>query len=563
MSPRRQRHASYLLAPWFPLASRAVTDQNNAAKNSQSVQVAVVGCGAWGKNLVRNFHALGALSVVCDASTAALEEAAKNHPGIRTTTSFDDVLKDPSLHALVIAAPAAAHGSLVAQALKAGKDVFVEKPLCLDPVEGRALVDLAKERGRVLMVGHLLWYHPAVLKLKELVDSGEMGRVQYIYSTRLNLGRFRREENILWSFAPHDVSVILGLLGEMPDRVQADGGYYLHDRISDVTTSLLSFPSGTKAHIFVSWLHPYKEQKLVVVGDKQMAVFDDGEAERKLVVYPHSIAWKNQVPVATRAEARVVAVDATEPLRAECSHFLDRVRDRARPRTDGEEALRVLTVLERCQRACEPANAPAAPAPAPQPAAKSWKAHESAFIDDGVEIGAGTQIWHVSHLMKGTRIGERCRIGQNVVIGPNVVVGDGVKIQNNVSVYQGVTLEDDVFCGPSMVFTNVMNPRSEIVRMDELKPTLVRRGATLGANCTIVCGTTIGRWAFVGAGAVVADDVPDFALMVGVPARRKGWMCRCGVKLAPPAADGRVACAACQRSYLRDGDALREAEVTA
>lgn len=526
-------------------------------KAAKSVpNVGVIGCGAWGKNLVRNFHALGALRVVCDASQAALDEAAKNHAGIRTTSSVDELLNDKALDAVVIAAPAAAHGALVAAALKAGKDVFVEKPLCLDPVEGRTLVDLAASKGRVLMVGHLLWYHPAVLKLKELIAAGEIGRVQYIYSTRLNLGRLRREENVLWSFAPHDVSVILGLLGEMPDRIQAEAGHYLHEKISDVTTSLFSFPSGTKAHIFVSWLHPFKEQKLVVVGDKNMAVFDDGEPEKKLVLYPHSITWKNHVPIATKAEGKVVPVEATEPLRAECQHFLDRVRDRARPRTDGEEALRVLTVLERCQRAT--GSNIEKPAAAASVTAKNYKAHESAFIDDGVEIGEGTTIWHVSHLMKGTKLGKKCRIGQNVVIGPNVTVGDGCKIQNNVSVYTGVTLEDDVFCGPSMVFTNVMNPRSEIVRMDELKPTLIKKGATLGANSTIVCGHTVGRYAFVAAGAVVASDVADYALMMGVPAKRKGWMCKCGVQLRGLSSAATETCAACGQSYKRDGESVQE-----
>ncbi|MBK8127274.1 MAG: N-acetyltransferase [Elusimicrobia bacterium] len=159
--------------------------------------------------------------------------------------------------------------------------------------------------------------------------------------------------------------------------------------------------------------------------------------------------------------------------------------------------------------------------------------HESAFIDEDVVIGPGTQIWHVSHVLKGSRIGAKCKIGQNVVIGPRVTVGDGVKIQNNVSVYEGVTLEDNVFCGPSMVFTNVFNPRSEINRMGEIRPTVVKRGATLGANCTIVCGVTIGEYAFVGAGAVVTKDVPPFALVVGNPARPTGWMCRCGTKRGP------------------------------
>jgi UDP-2-acetamido-3-amino-2,3-dideoxy-glucuronate N-acetyltransferase len=162
---------------------------------------------------------------------------------------------------------------------------------------------------------------------------------------------------------------------------------------------------------------------------------------------------------------------------------------------------------------------------------RKFFAHDSAFIDEGVEIGEGTSIWHVSHVLKGSKIGNGCKIGQNVVIGPNAVIGDGVKVQNNVSVYEGVTLEDHVFCGPSMVFTNVFNPRSEIPRMEELKPTLVKKGATLGANSTIVCGTTIGKYAFIGAGAVVTKDVPDYALVVGSPARITGWMCECGLKL--------------------------------
>jgi UDP-2-acetamido-3-amino-2,3-dideoxy-glucuronate N-acetyltransferase len=180
--------------------------------------------------------------------------------------------------------------------------------------------------------------------------------------------------------------------------------------------------------------------------------------------------------------------------------------------------------------------------------------HESAFIDEDVEIGEGTSIWHVSHILRHSRIGKDCRIGQNVVVGPNVRVGNGVKIQNNVSVYEGVTLEDDVFCGPSMVFTNVFNPRSEIRRMDELRPTLVRRGATLGANCTIVCGVTIGQYAFVGAGAVVTRDVPDFALVVGNPARIIGWMCACGNRLEQNGNGSSGTCVSCQRAYRMAGD---------
>jgi UDP-2-acetamido-3-amino-2,3-dideoxy-glucuronate N-acetyltransferase len=517
-------------------------------------RIGCIGAGYWGRNLVRNFAELGALSRVCDASASTRAAVAERYPGVRCSDSVDEVLADGEIAGVVIATPAETHGALVRRALEAGKDVLVEKPLCLDIEEGRALVELAEKKGRILMVGHLLWYHPAVLRLREMVRAGELGRIQYIYSNRLNLGRIRREENILWSFAPHDVSVILGLLGDMPEDVQAQGGNYLHERIADVTVSLLSFASGVKAHIFVSWLHPFKEQKLIVVGDRKMAVFDDVQPEHKLVVYPHVIDWRDHVPVPTQAAAEPVPVEKGEPLRAECAHFLDCVQTRQRPRTDGHEAVRVLTVLQRCEEALRGAkNGGAARHGGGQKNGldkPGYFAHESAFIDPGVVIGTGTSIWHVSHVMKGSRIGKDCRIGQNVVIGPSATIGDGVKIQNNVSVYEGVTLEDHVFCGPSMVFTNVYNPRSEIRRMDELRPTLVRHGATLGANCTVVCGVTIGAYAFVAAGAVVTRDVPDYALVLGNPGRVAGWMCSCGNRLKFEADDQGV-CTACSKRYRK------------
>jgi UDP-2-acetamido-3-amino-2,3-dideoxy-glucuronate N-acetyltransferase len=284
---------------------------------------------------------------------------------------------------------------------------------------------------------------------------------------------------------------------------------------------------------------------LIVVGDRKMAVFDDLEKKDKLLLYPHSIDWKDNLPVANKADAQRVELEQGEPLRAECRHFLECVATRSKPRTDGEEGLRVLSVLQQCQEALEQA-APRLTRPAFKPA-KPYFAHESAFVDDGVEIGEGTSIWHTSHILKGSRIGKNCKIGQNVVVGPHVIVGDGVKIQNNVSVYEGVTLEDHVFCGPSMVFTNVFNPRSEIPRMKEIKQTLVKRGATLGANSTILCGITIGRYAFIGAGAVVTKDVPDHALVVGNPGRVTGWMCLCGVKLHVK--DDKASCPSCGHQY--------------
>src|SRR5262249_34027974 len=338
-------------------ASRLVTDQRLGGpaavgvKGMTPLRIGCIGAGYWGRNHVRNFKELGVLRWVCDPSPSSRAAISQQYPDVRCTDSVDEVLVDREVDGVVIATPADTHAALVRQALEAGKDVFVEKPLCLDIAEGGELVMLAERRRRVLMVGHLLWYHPAVLRLDEMIRSGELGRIQYIYSNRLNLGRIRREENILWSFAPHDVSVILGLLGEMPEDVQAQGGNYLHQKIADVTVSLLSFPSGVKAHILVSWLHPFKEQKLIVVGDRKMAVFDDMQPDHKLVLYRHVIDWKDQIPVPTQGAAEPIPVEKAEPLRAECAHFLECIRTRQRPRTDGHEALRVLTVLQQCEDA--------------------------------------------------------------------------------------------------------------------------------------------------------------------------------------------------------------------
>jgi len=496
-------------------------------------KIAVVGTGYWGKNLVRNFYALEALHTVCDTNPETLQSFIKQYPGIKGASSYAEVLSNPEIKGIVISTPAETHANLAREALLAGKDIYVEKPLCLSESEGEQLSDLAEKSGRLLMVGHLLWYHPVVLRLKELIDSGKLGRLQYIYSNRLNMGKLRREENVLWSFAPHDISVILGLTDEMPESIRAQGGNFLHQQIADTTVTLLNFASGIKAHIFVSWLHPFKEQKLVVVGDKQMAVFDDTVPwKEKLKLYPHSVEWTGNIPVANKAEAEQVEVLQEEPLRAECLHFLECIQTRNKPRTDAREGLQVLRVLNACQASMEQEKKIVLSTKHSNKV--QYFAHESSIVDANVEIGEGTKIWHFSHVLSGSKIGKRCNIGQNAVIGPNVTIGDGCKIQNNVSVYEGVTLEGNVFCGPSMVFTNVMNPRAAISRKNELCKTLVRKGVTFGANCTIVSGIEIGEYAFIGAGAVVIKNVPAYALMVGNPARQVGWMSRFGKKMELP-----------------------------
>lgn len=315
----------------------------------EQVRVGQIGLGRWGKNILRNLNGLGVLVAACDQDEATLSAKASEYPGVHFTSDYEEVLEDPTIQAVAIATPAVTHFKLVREALRAGKDVFVEKPLALRTREGFELVMLARQQKRILMVGHVLQYHPAVLKLRQMITSGELGKIHYLSSNRLNLGQVRTEENILWSFAPHDISVILSLINDEPHRVSAFGGAFLNQGVFDTTLSTLEFANDVKAHIYVSWLHPYKEQKLVVVGSKSMAVFDD-QAKDKLLLYPHEIAWRDgKFPIAQMANATPVPIPPAEPLREELAHFVSCVLSRKEPKTNGEEALRVLRVLHALQ----------------------------------------------------------------------------------------------------------------------------------------------------------------------------------------------------------------------
>ncbi len=491
-------------------------------------KIAVIGAGYWGKNLIRNFAELGALRSIIDADAAAAQRLADAHGAL--VQDFDEALSDEAVEAVVIATPAAQHAAMVERALAAGRHVFVEKPMALDATEGRRLVDRAAEAGRVLMVGHLLQYHPAFLELKRRVQGGEIGQLRYVYSNRMSLGQFRQEENALWSFAPHDISMILALTQQMPTTVQALGHSYLTPSVADVTHTHLSFANGVNAHILVSWLHPFKDHKMVVIGDRAMIVFDDTQPwESKLRLYRHGVEWRDVRPFPIKAEGQAIALEAAEPLRLECEHFLSAIRG-GEVRTDGEEGLRVLRVLAAAQTSIDEKRSVDIGKESVG-RLDGTKIHESAYVGRTARIGAGTKVWHFSHIMDGVVIGRDCSFGQNVVVGPDVTVGDGCKVQNNVSIYKGVTLGDGVFCGPSCVFTNVLTPRAEINRQGEFLPTPVGRGASIGANATIVCGHALGEYCMVAAGAVVTRDVPAFALMAGVPARRIGWVSRAGERL--------------------------------
>ncbi len=308
--------------------------------------IAVAGAGYWGVNHVRNFYELDALGTVCDTSEKSLSRIAERFRGARTETDFDKVLSDASIRGVVIATPAEYHFRMALSAIEAGKDVLVEKPLTLSVEEGERLVRLARERGAILMVGHLLEYHPAVLRLRELISTGALGHLRYIYSSRLNLGKVRREENILWSFAPHDIAIILRLVGSLPAKVAATGGAYLQPAIADVTVTHLEFIGGVRAHIFVSWLHPYKEQRMSVIGSSRMALFDDVVKQDKLRVFDQGVELIDGEMVTRRNEGVSETIAADEPLRSQCLHFLECIKTRRIPLTDGESGLRVLRVLD-------------------------------------------------------------------------------------------------------------------------------------------------------------------------------------------------------------------------
>ncbi len=324
------------------------------------MKIGLVGCGYWGRNIARNLHQMGLLGAVCDPSAKVLESVPKLYPGALATKSLADLLKSKEIDAIAIAAPAAQHAAIAKAALTAGKDVFVEKPLALDVKEAKALLDLARKKKRILMVGHILQYHPAIRQLKNLVDAGDLGDIQYVYSNRLNLGKIRHEENILWSFAPHDISVILLLLGRLPRSVATTGESWLRKGVADVTMTTLEFDKGARAHIFVSWLHPFKEQKLVVVGSKRMAVFDDVIKEGKLRIFDKGVDWVDSQPVIRQTSESTLFFPDLEPLREELLHFADSVRTRKTPHTDGKNGLDVLRVLDAGQRSLDHGGKPVA-----------------------------------------------------------------------------------------------------------------------------------------------------------------------------------------------------------
>jgi predicted dehydrogenase len=322
---------------------------------TRPLSVGVVGLGYWGPNLARNFAAIpgAAVTYLCDGDEAARARVSRTLPTARVTADLDELLADPDLDAIALATPVATHAELAVRVLEGGKHCFVEKPLAQSAAEAERAVAAAERTGRLLMVGHLLEYHPGVRKLKELTDSGELGEeIYYIYGNRLNLGKLRADENALWSLGAHDVSVVLYLADEGPSEVEAHGASYLRPGVEDVVFCFLRFPSGLVAHLHLSWLDPHKERRFTVVGSQKMATFDDMELERKLTIYDKGFDEDSRTYgeyITRSGDVFSPRIPNVEALRVECEHFIDAIRSGQAPRSDGASGLRVVRVLERLQ----------------------------------------------------------------------------------------------------------------------------------------------------------------------------------------------------------------------
>ncbi|MGA0242447.1 MAG: Gfo/Idh/MocA family oxidoreductase [Candidatus Marinamargulisbacteria bacterium] len=518
----------------------------------------IIGAGRWGKNHIRTASELGVLAGIIESNLAAQDALKKQYPNATVHSSLD-APGALAYDAYSVVVPAEHHYSVAKTLIEHKKHVLIEKPITTNSKESNELVELAKKNNVVVCVGHLLLFHNAFLKMKSLMDDGKIGKLQYMYSNRLNLGTVRTEENSLWSFAPHDISLFQYFTGAFPQKVTSTGGAFLQPHIHDTTMTVCEYPDNVKGHVFVSWLHPFKEHRFVMMGSKGMLVYEDSSDDKSLLFYEKGIDFVNGEPIKRDGPTEVIDYDKAPPLTEEITHFMDCIANHTfDSRISAAAGSDVLEILELAQESLESGQAVTvnqSNAIKHHDLKRHYFVHDTAVVDEPCTIGENTKIWHYSHVQQNATIGKHCILGQNVNIACNVTVGDYVKIQNNVSLYEGVELEDYVFCGPSMVFTNIKNPRSKYPQAESkfYIKTLVKEGATFGANCTIVCGITVGRFAFIGAGAVVTKDVPDFAIIVGNPGVIVGWMSEAGTRLDFSHTDT-VHCKKSGRRYQKVGD---------
>ncbi len=520
-------------------------------------KLALVGAGEWGSRHLETLKKLGGLGAVVETDPQRRAAIAAANPGLPVLAGVLE-LTPGMVQGAVVAAPAGLHAALGTALLEAGFPVLMEKPLALSGKDALALKALAEKRGLVLAVGHLLEHHPARKALGTLLAEDRLGELVSLRFVRSKLGKVRTQENVLQSFAPHDIALALGLAGRLPTRVTARGLELVTPGIADTVQWGMDFPGGLFAQGTASWLEPAKEQKLVVSGRKGLALWVDTPGQRSLRYYPIKLAGLPGQPALQHCgpeEGELITLEGNDPMETELRAFAAAINDRSPLPNDAQQGAATAAILDAMLDSMKRLGAPVVPVFG---AGTGVKIHPTAEVHPAVPIGKGSAVWHFCHVMAGSSIGENCSLGQNCFMAPGSHLGNGCRIQNNVSLYDGVILEDEVFVGPSAVFTNVKHPRCHVTRKDEYAKTIVHKRASLGANSTVVCGHEIGEYAFVAAGAVVASNVLPNALMAGCPAKRIGWVCCCGEVLPKT---GPLTCHRCAATYLEEGGRLVPAGV--
>ncbi len=530
-------------------------------RNNSDLRIAVIGCGFWGKKLFEIFNDHGVSTVVCDVNEKTPDWYRQHYGNLQTYSSTEQVLDDTSIDAVAIASPFENHFELSKNALLAKKHVYFERPLMITPNQKEELLALSLQQEKMLNVASVLGKYPVFSLLKDMVTKGELGALKYIYASRLSSGEIGEDENIMWSLSPHDIAMILGVSGEKPEIVAATGANYFHKNIAELTTSYMRFPSGLRAHLFVSWLHPEEKQQLVVVGDKKMAVFQDNKTPlQKLYIYPHQMNWEHVMHVPQKAKAEIINIYHDELTREDIHSFLWNIKNKRGYATLDNEGEQVLKVLNAVQLSINQNGEKVFMDPGrhfgimsmPLPIIDAMQREK--LLADGVTLSDDGIVEHINelHFYDEGQASNYDTRGSFLPFYRLTQDGKGCQIRNNLSIIEDLVLESE-FKGSHQKTTPILSLVSSAETQKDDRRTIIKKGATLGANCTLTRGITIGEYAYVGAGAVVLGDVPAHALVVGNPAMIKGWVCRCGNRLRF-SRDDKSCCSSCCFRYIVEED---------
>lgn len=492
------------------------------------MNLAVVGGGYWGRNLIREFYALNVLKIICDIDDSTFEFYREKYPEVIVTKDWAMVLQDSNINSVCISIPEIYHYEYAKSAILAGKDVFLEKPMCLTVAEAEDLHRIVTASDRILMVGLVFNYHPAFVKMRHLVKTGLIGKIQHVMSNRTAFGVYKPETGLIWDLGVHDVSFISSLLDDYkPDVVSCQKAGHLvnHNNQDSIRMTMYYEKLDVYAEIYVSRLHPVPDKRIIIIGTDGIFVFDLND--KQLLLFESRQNINKAISTRTlfdNVEPQNIPYDTTSALECECRTFIECCRTRTQPITDSMESLRVIKILTQFENSGTKYSVNM----------NDVYINPTAMVQSGAKIGSGTKIWHWCHIMQAI-IGKDCNIGQCCFIESGVQLGNRVRVKNNISLYDGVVCEDDVFLGPSCVFTNDLFPRNRsICPPKAIRQTYIETGASIGANATIVCGNRLGKYCLIGAGSVVIHDVKPYALMVGNPARQIGWVSKFGTKLKLP-----------------------------